>query len=34
MLMLVGSTLSRLSSMGLLCMKDPRLAESLRFENM
>ena len=34
MLMLVGTTLSRLSSMGLLCMKDPRLAESLRFENM
>ncbi len=34
MLMLVGSTLSRLSSMGLLCTKDPRLAESLRFENM
>ena len=34
MLLLVGTTRSRLSSMGLLCMKDPRLAESLRFENM
>ena len=34
MLMLVGTTLRRLSSMGLLCIKDPRLTESLRFENM
>jgi hypothetical protein len=34
MLMLVGTTLRRLSSMGLLCVKDPRLTESLRFENM
>ena len=32
--MLMGGTLSRLSRTGLLCKGDPRLAESLRFENM
>ncbi|MCE9619339.1 MAG: quinol:cytochrome C oxidoreductase [Planctomycetes bacterium] len=33
-LMMVGTTLRRLGSMGLLCVRDPRLAESLRFENI
>jgi hypothetical protein len=32
-LLLVGGTLARLSRTGLLCKGDPRLAESLRFEN-
>jgi hypothetical protein len=31
--LLVGRTLARLSRTGLLCKGDPRLAESLRFEN-
>jgi hypothetical protein len=33
-LLMVGGTLVRLSRAGLLCRRDPRLAESLRFENM
>jgi hypothetical protein len=32
--LLMGGTLSRLARTGLLCKGDPRLAESLRFENM
>jgi hypothetical protein len=32
--LLLGGTLSRLARTGLLCKGDPRLAESLRFENM
>jgi hypothetical protein len=33
LLLLVGRTLARLVRTGLLCKGDPRLAESLRFEN-
>ncbi|NBX26073.1 MAG: quinol:cytochrome C oxidoreductase [Planctomycetes bacterium] len=32
--LLLGGTLARLARTGLLCKGDPRLAESLRFENM
>jgi hypothetical protein len=32
-MLLVGRTLAQLSRTGLLCKGDPRLAESLRFEN-
>ena len=32
--LLLGGTLGRLARFGLLCKGDPRLAESLRFENM
>jgi hypothetical protein len=33
-LMLVGTTLRTLAAGGLLCVRDPRLNESLRFENV
>jgi len=34
LILVIGGALSRLSKTGLLCTRDPRLAESLRFENM